>query len=53
MFEPSIAWLKMGRSPAGRWAEAGDSKRTLWINGFHGKKIHPIMKKGKKWRATF
>jgi hypothetical protein len=48
MFGPSTAWLKMGISPAGRWEGVGDSKRTLWMNGFQGERIYFLMIIGKK-----
>jgi hypothetical protein len=53
MSEPSTAWLKKGISLAGRWAEVGDSKKTLWMNGFPGKRTPLPMEKAKKWKAEW
>jgi hypothetical protein len=51
MSEPSIAWLKIEKSQAVRLVEVGDSKRTLWMIGSRGEKIHPLKEKDDKWKT--
>jgi hypothetical protein len=31
----------------------GDSKRTLWMNGFHGEKPPLLRKENKRWETEF
>jgi hypothetical protein len=53
MFEPFIAWLKIERFHAVRLGEVGDLRRTLWMIGSRGEKIHPLKEKDDKWKTGF